>query len=69
MLAVLSLHCCAWSLSSCRKQGLLSSCGVWASHCSGFSFFFFLKIFICLCEFLVAAYGIQFLNQGSNLGP
>ena len=23
--------------SSCGKQGLLSSCGVWASHCSGFS--------------------------------
>ena len=23
--------------SSCRKQGLLSSCGVWAAHCSGFS--------------------------------
>ena len=23
--------------SSCRKQGLFSSCSVWASHCSGFS--------------------------------
>ena len=23
--------------SSCGKQGLLSSCGAWASHCSGFS--------------------------------
>ena len=34
---------CAGSLllhglfSSCRERGLLSSCGTWASHCSGFS--------------------------------
>ena len=34
--AVLSLHCWA-QFSSCREQGLLSSCGAWASHCSGFS--------------------------------
>ena len=25
-----------WAFSSCGKQGLLS-CGVWASHCGGFS--------------------------------
>ena len=24
-------------ISSCGKRGLLSSCGAWASHCSGFS--------------------------------
>ena len=24
-------------LSSCGEQGLLSSCGAWASHCGGFS--------------------------------
>ena len=29
----------------------------------------FLKMFIWLCEFLVVACGIQFLDQGSNLGP
>ena len=27
----------ACRLSGCSEQGLLSSCGVWASHCSGFS--------------------------------
>ena len=30
-------HCCAQAFSSCSKQGLLSSCGVWASPCCGFS--------------------------------
>ena len=33
----LGLCCCMWVFSSCREQGLLSSCSVWASHCSGFS--------------------------------
>ena len=28
----------ACGLSSCSKQGLLSSCGVLASHCRGFSY-------------------------------
>ena len=36
-LAVLGLRCCAWGFSSCSNGGLLSSCGVWASHCVGFS--------------------------------
>ena len=36
-LAVLDLRCCAGFFSSCSKQGLLSSCGVRASHCSDFS--------------------------------
>ena len=38
-LATLVLRCCwkAWAFSSCCKQGLLCSCGVWASHCDGFS--------------------------------
>ena len=26
-----------WAFSSCGKWGLLSSCSVWASHCSDFS--------------------------------
>ena len=26
-----------WVFSSCSEQKLLSSCGVWASHCGGFS--------------------------------
>ena len=36
-LAVLGLGCCAQPFSSCCKQGLLSSCGVWTSHYDGFS--------------------------------
>ena len=36
-LAVLSLHCCAQTFSSCEAWGLPFSCGARASHCSGFS--------------------------------
>ena len=36
-LAVFSLCCCTDFFSSYNEQGLLSSCGVWASHCNGFS--------------------------------
>ena len=36
-MTVLGLHCCAWAFSSCRKRGLLSSCGGKASYCGGFS--------------------------------
>ena len=39
VLAALDLHCCTGTLSSCHQQGLLSSCGVQASHCSGFPCF------------------------------
>ena len=35
-LAVLGLHCCMQSFSSCSKQGLLSSYNTWASHCGVF---------------------------------
>ena len=31
------LCCCTWAFSSCSKWGLVSSCSVWASSCSGFS--------------------------------
>ena len=31
------LRRCTGFFSSCSKRGLLSSCGAWASHCSGFS--------------------------------
>ena len=27
----------AWAVSYFHEQGLLSSCGMWASHCGGFS--------------------------------
>ena len=37
LLAPLGLHCCVWAFTSCGKQGLLSSCGAQASHCSAFS--------------------------------
>ena len=36
-MAVLGLCCCTQSFSSCGKWGLLSRCGVQASHCIGFS--------------------------------
>ena len=36
-LLVLGLRCCTWTFSSCGKEGLLSSCDSWASHCVGFS--------------------------------
>ena len=36
-LAALGLHCYTWAFSSCSEQGLLSSCGMRASHCGGFS--------------------------------
>ena len=36
-LVALGLCCCAWAFSSCRERGLLSHCGAWPSHCSGFS--------------------------------
>ena len=36
-LAVLGLHCCTQTFSSCNDQGLLPSCSAWASHCGGFS--------------------------------
>ena len=34
-LAVLSLCCYTWALSSCDEWGLLSSCSVQTPHCSG----------------------------------
>ena len=36
-LAALGLCGCTQAFSSCDEQRLLSSCGAWASHCSGFS--------------------------------
>ena len=32
------LFAAARTFSSCNEQGLLSSCGVWVSHCGGFSY-------------------------------
>ena len=34
---VLGFLCCVQTFSVCREWGLLSSCGVWASPCCGFS--------------------------------
>ena len=36
-LTMLGLCCCTWAFSSFREQGLLSSGGMWAAHCSLFS--------------------------------
>ena len=33
---MLDLHCCVLAFSSWGKHGPLSSCGVWALHCSAF---------------------------------
>lgn len=37
-MAVLGLHRCVWSSSSCDEQRFLSSCGAWASHRNGVSY-------------------------------
>ena len=73
-LAILGLHCCMWAFSRCGKQGLLSNCGTWTSHCGGFS--------CCRAWALgrvgsvVVAHGLScsvpygiFLDQESNLCP
>ena len=39
VMAVLDFPCCLRAFSSCLEKGLLSSCGVWASHGCGFSCF------------------------------
>ena len=36
VLVVLSLRCCMGAFSGCSERRLLSSCGAWASHGSGF---------------------------------
>ena len=36
-LALPGLRCCAQAFSSCGEQGSLSSCGMQAFHCDGFS--------------------------------
>ena len=48
----------------------LGSLNTWSMLPSSGLFFFFLKkIFIWLCQVFVAACGIQFPDQGLNLGP
>ena len=37
LLAVVGLRCCTRTSSSCGKCGAALHCGVWASHCCGFS--------------------------------
>ena len=36
-MAALALPGCLRALPGCREQGLVSTCAVWAAHCSGFS--------------------------------
>ena len=36
-MTALILDCFLWPFCSCREQVLLSSCGVWSSHCGSFS--------------------------------
>ena len=36
-MAALGLHCCKQAFANSSEQGLFSSCGPQASHCSGFS--------------------------------
>ena len=73
-MTVLALHCRAWAFSSCSKQGLLSSCCAWASHCGGFSCCGAWapgcvgSVFVAYGFSCSAACGI-FLDQGSNPCP
>ena len=73
-LSALGLHCFAWTFSSCSKEGLLSSWGVWASHCSGFSCCGAQALSARASEVTVhglscsTAHGI-FPDQGSNSHP
>ena len=57
-LTVLGLHCCVRAFSGCGKQGLLTSCGAWASHGSSFS--------CCRAQALglagFSSYGVQALD-------
>ena len=72
--AALGLHCCMQTFSSRGEPGLLSSYGVWASHCGGF--------YCCKAQALgvwasvVVAHRLScpmacgiFLDQGLNLCP
>ena len=65
ILAVLGLRHCTWASSSCGKQGLLSSCGVRASH---YWLLLFQRISSRCMRSVVAACGI-FPDQGSNPCP
>ena len=62
------------SFSSCGEQGLVSTCGAWASHCSGFSCYNVQALELVGSVVVVhrpscpAEYGI-FPDQGLNLHP
>ena len=67
-------HCCARAFSGCGKWGLLSSCGVQASCCGGFSCFGAQALGTWAS--VVVAHGLScpeacgtFLDQGSNQCP
>ena len=67
-LAVLGLHCCAWTFSSCREQWLFSSC------CEGFSLWWLLLWWGT--GSVVVAHGLRcsvacgiFPDQGQNQVP
>ena len=60
--------------SSCGKQGLLSSCGVWASHCGGFSYCGAWALDSWASAMVEHRFSCSkargiFPNQGSNLCP
>ena len=63
LLAALGLQCYAQAFSGCSELRLLCSCGVWASHCGGFS--------CCRAQALEPSLSCStacgtFLDQGSN---
>ena len=71
--SALGLHCCAQAFSSYDEHGLHSSCGAWASHCSGFSceagaLGLWASVVVVQELSCPGACGI-FWNQGSNLCP
>ena len=56
-MAVRGLPCCVQAFFSFGEQGLLSSCGAWASCCSSFSY---CRVLVCgIQASVVAAHGLQ----------
>ena len=72
-LAALGLCCCAWAFfSSCGDWWLLSVCGAWASHYSGFSccrmWALVLRLSSCGAQAQLPLTSGILTDQGSNLG-
>ena len=68
-LAVQDLCCCMKAFTSWGSQGLISSCGMLASYCGGFSFFFlsfFLSLFFYCSGF---CHTLKWISHGFTCVP